>query len=150
MRVDEAEAARLEALSKKNRASKGRSAAPGKALDHLADAGKKVGPILAPVPGGRKYRNVPTVVDGIRFDSKAEAKYYSHLCALKVAGLVSYFLRQTPFHLPGGVIYRADFIVFYADGTVAVVDVKGVITKEFAIKKRLVEATYPIKIEVVK
>jgi hypothetical protein len=93
---------------------------------------------------------VPTHRDGQRFDSKAEARYYDGLVLLKQGGEVVFFLRQVPFHLPGGVTYRCDFQVFYADGTVAFVDVKGMETPEFRTKKRLVESLYPIEIEIVK
>jgi Protein of unknown function (DUF1064) len=36
----------------------------------------------------RKYRNVPTVVDGIRFDSKKEAARYQELRLLEQAGII--------------------------------------------------------------
>lgn len=39
--------------------------------------------------------------------------------------------------------YKADFHVFYADGTNAVIDVKGVETKDFKLKKKLFDYTYP-------
>ena len=41
-------------------------------------------------------------------------------------------------------------MVFYSDGTVRVVDVKGVETEVFKVKKRLLEETYPFKLEIVK
>lgn len=59
------------------------------------------------------------------------------------------FLRQVPFHLPGGVKYVVVFQEFHADGTVHFVDVKGMETAQFKTKKRMVEATYPVDIEVV-
>ena len=59
-------------------------------------------------------------------------------------------LLQVPFHLPGGTIYRADFMEFWDDGEVRIVDVKGVETEAFKIKKREVEAIYPVNITVVK
>lgn len=65
-------------------------------------------------------------------------------------GEVIFFLRQVPFDLPGGTKYFADFQVFYADGTVSFVDVKGVSTQMFIMKKKQVESLYPITIEVVK
>ena len=107
---------------------------------------------LAGLPGllRHKYNAQPTVVDEIRFDSKAEANYYSQLLIRKQAGEVVTFLRQVPFHLPGGVRYVVDFLEFHADGTVHFVDVKGVETATFKAKKKQVEELYaPIKIEVV-
>lgn len=96
-----------------------------------------------------KYNAVKTVLDGIRFDSKKEGKYYNELKLRVKSGEVVFFLRQTPFHLIGGITYRVDFQEFHADGTVHFVDVKGMITTEFKKVKKQVEATYPVKIEIV-
>ena len=98
-----------------------------------------------------KYRNVPTETpDGIKFASKAEARWYLKLRTDEVLGVVSYFLRQVPIHLPGGIRYVVDFQVFYTDGTVRYLDVKGMETSTFKLKKTQVEALYPITIETVK
>ena len=94
-----------------------------------------------------KYRNVRTEVDGYKFDSKKEAAYYCDLKLRQRAGEVSYFLRQVPIHLPGGVRYVCDFLIFYPDGSHEYVDVKGVRTRTYIMKKKMVEALYPIKIE---
>lgn len=122
-------------------------------------------PASAPgwVPGGAaakrgsKYAAQPTEVDGIRFDSKAEAGYYQKLKARVAAGAVAFFTRQTAFHLPGNVRYVADFVEHLpctcggcSCQRVRVVDVKGVQTAMFKTKKRQVEALYPIKIEIEK
>lgn len=102
------------------------------------------------IPGKSKskYRNSPTTVDGIRFDSKKEAEYYKKLKLLQESGEVSFFLRQVPIHFSGGK-YVADFLVVYADGTAKIVDVKGVETEVFKLKKRIIEAEYPFEITVV-
>jgi hypothetical protein len=97
-----------------------------------------------------KYNAVRTVRDGIKFPSKKEASRYDELCLLIKTGRVVFFLRQPLFDLGGGTTYRADFLVFWADGTASVEDVKGVETKEFKKAKRQVEARYPVKIEVVR
>jgi len=95
-----------------------------------------------------KYHAVRTEFDGIKFASRKEAHYYCQLCIRKHDGEVVQFLRQVPFHLPGGVRYVCDFMVFLADGTVEFIDVKGYQTAEFLAKKRLVEAIYaPITIK---
>lgn len=100
-----------------------------------------------PEPKRSKYGAVKTQVDGITFDSKAEARYYERL---KVEVGPEYLvLRQPAFDLPGGVKYRADFLIVPAS-TARVVDVKGFETKEFKARKKMVEALYPIKLEVVK
>lgn len=97
-----------------------------------------------------KFKSQRTELDGIKFDSKLEAKYYSHLKMLMAAGEIVFFLRQVPFHLPGGVTYRCDFQVFWSNGNVAFIDVKGMETKEFIMKKKLVESLYPVEIVIVK
>jgi hypothetical protein len=94
-----------------------------------------------------KFNAKPTVHDGIRFDSKKEARYYEQLKIRQKAGDVVFFLRQGPFHLPGKTRLVIDFIVFLADGTVEFVDVKGVKTEQYKTKKRQVEALYPIEIK---
>lgn len=111
----------------------------------------------SPVPAkarGAKYSNVPTEVDGIRFDSKLEAKYYVELDLRRKAGDVLYFLRQVPFHLPGGVIYRVDFQIVSPchPGSVRVnyVDCKGWDTPAGKNKIKQVEALYGVKIELVR
>ncbi len=99
-------------------------------------------------PTRHKFNAVPTVNDGIKFSSKKEARYYSELQLRVAAGEVTFFLRQVPFHLPGGVKYVVDFMEFHADGTVHVVDVKGMKTPVFIAKKKMVEALYPVEIEI--
>jgi hypothetical protein len=97
-----------------------------------------------------KFKAKPVTYDGTRFASKLEFDYYLHLELLKKAGQLIMFLRQVPFFLPGGTKYICDFVLFTEDGNVRFVDVKGVETDSFKIKKREVEAIYPITIEIVK
>lgn len=104
----------------------------------------------APAEKRSKYGAQPTVVDGIRFDSKAEATYYQRLKLRVQSGEVRYFLRQVAFHLPGGIRYVVDFMEVHADGSVHFVDVKGIETPMFRTKKKQVEALYPVTIEVVR
>ena len=94
-----------------------------------------------------KFNAKPTTADGIRFDSKKEAARYATLKLLREAGGVVFFLRQVPLHLPGGVKYVCDFVVFWSDGSVTFEDVKGMRTPQYVMKKKMVEATYPIQIE---
>lgn len=97
-----------------------------------------------------KYHAFRTECDGIKFDSKKEAQYYSNLKLRVLSGEVITFLRQPTFHLPGGVRYVADFQEFHSDGTVHFIDVKGMQTASFKAKKKQVEDIYkPIKIKIV-
>ena len=93
-----------------------------------------------------KYHAVMEECDGIKFQSKKEAKYYRELLCRVHAGEVRYFLRQVPFHLKGGVKYLVDFMEVMADGNIRYIDVKGYKTKIYELKRKLVEAAYPVKI----
>jgi hypothetical protein len=97
-----------------------------------------------------KFNAAATTVDNKKFDSKLEAAYYTHLKTLKRIGDVEYFLMQVPIVLLGGKKYVCDFLVFYTDGRIEYVDVKGRETELFKLKKSIVEAQYPIKIKVLK
>jgi hypothetical protein len=99
--------------------------------------------------GKSKYRNVPTVIDGHRFASKAEAARYSQLKLLQAANQVRWFGRQPRFDLGNDITYVADFLVIwnadettFADTRVTVEDVKGVETDVFRLKRKLFEAKY--------
>jgi hypothetical protein len=100
-------------------------------------------------PGAKKeskYHNKRTEVDGIVFDSKREADRWGELRLLLKAGEILGLFRQVPFLLPGGVIYRADFVILNRGGQYTVEDAKGVKTKEYAIKKRQMKAVHGIDI----
>lgn len=94
-----------------------------------------------------KYGAKKTQVDGITFDSQKEAKYYEDLKLRVVSGEVVFFLRQTAFDLPGNVKYKVDFQEFHSDGTVRFIDVKGMRTSMYILKKKQVENLYPVTIE---
>lgn len=96
-----------------------------------------------------KFNAIQTIRDGFRFDSKLEAKYYDKLVKEREDGLIVFFLRQVPFHLPGNVRYVCDFVEYRADGTVVFVDVKGMDTAISKLKRKQVEALYPVKIKLV-
>lgn len=93
-----------------------------------------------------KFKAQRTATDGISFASKKESGYYERLLLARRSGDLLFFLRQAPFHLPGGIRYVVDFIEFWKDGEVRFVDVKGFKTSEYLAKKKMVEALYPITI----
>lgn len=102
-----------------------------------------------------KYRAIRTELDGISFDSKAEANHYAILKLREKAGEVYEVELQKPFVLSvdGKVIgtYRADFA--YYDATVKrnrIIDVKGVDTPLSKWKRKHVKAQYGIDVEIVK
>lgn len=97
-----------------------------------------------------KYRAQPIEVDGIRFDSKAEAKRWFDLRTLQMNGLVSNLQRQVRFDLAiNGVklgFYKADFVYRDQSGREIVEDMKGVRTPMFALKAKLMKAIHGIEI----
>ena len=102
-----------------------------------------------------KFNAKSTIVDGIRFDSKIESRYFEKLMLLKKSGEILFFLRQVPFHLPGNIRYLVDFVEFYApknnhQGDVVFTDVKGYMTNMSKLKIKQVESIYGIDINIVK
>lgn len=97
-----------------------------------------------------KFKAKPVIDDKHYFHSKLEWEFYHKLNLLKKAGKVIFFLRQVPFHLPGGVKYVVDFVVFYDDGDIVFYDVKGMETSDFIMKKKMVEEIYPVEISIIK
>src|SRR5690554_128886 len=100
-----------------------------------------------------KYNNQKTMVDGIKFDSKKEAEYYCQLKLLKQAGKIKDYGLQPRYELQPAfkkngkkyraITYIADFVITNNDGTTEVVDIKGVETQVFKIKRKLFEYKYP-------
>ena len=94
-----------------------------------------------------KYGARKTEVDGIMFDSAAEAKRYKTLKLLESAGeihdlaLQPKFTLQEPFEFRGvkyrGIGYRADFKYTKRNGQTVVEDVKGKQTTEFKLKWKM-------------
>lgn len=93
-----------------------------------------------------KYNARKTVVDGITFDSRREAKRWQELKRLEDLGEIRKLRRQVKFPLipkfkVDGKTYRetsyiADF-TYYEDGILVVEDCKGFRTPEYRLKKKL-------------
>jgi hypothetical protein len=99
------------------------------------------------VKKAHKYHAKGTEVDGIHFASKLEARCYEEQKLRRdVLHEVQFFLRQTPFHLEGGVVYRCDFFCVLSAGGVEAIDAKGYDTKEGRNKRKQVKARYGIEI----
>jgi Protein of unknown function (DUF1064) len=108
-----------------------------------------------------KYKNKKIEIDGLVFDSQAEARYYTYLSDLMQKGVVTKIVPQPRYLLQesfrkNGILFRkieyvADFAVQYEDGRSEVVDVKGMETTDFKIKRKLFEKKYPeLSLKVVK
>lgn len=101
-----------------------------------------------------KFGAQRTTLDGIKFDSKAEATYYSTLKLRERAGEVHSVEIQRPFALTinGYLIgtYKADFCFWdVLEDRYRVIDVKGVATPVFKLKAKMVKALYGFDVEVV-
>ena len=113
-----------------------------------------------------KYGNRKVVRDGIKFDSECEAARFAELKVLRAMGKIRDLRLQANFTLVEGyttiegkrikpMVYRSDFAYERAtepdcNGAVywlrEVEDVKGVKTKEYQLKKKLMQDKYGITI----
>lgn len=112
-----------------------------------------------------KYSAKAIVEDGLRFDSRLEARRYRYWKNLWQIGAIAWFTRQVPFYLPGGIIWRADFLIVPAStgmaeiegeriygfsGPLVVEDCKGVMTRVSQNKIKQVEEIYGFKVQIIK
>lgn len=108
---------------------------------------------LATARKRQKYNAQPTVVDGIRFASKAEATRWQQLGLLERAGEITGICRQVRFPLEVcGVkvtTYVADFVYQDAKRGRVIEDVKGVSTPLFKLKRKMFEAIYQQEITII-
>lgn len=99
----------------------------------------------------RKYRNEPRTIDGIRFDSKAEARRYAELKLLERAGAITELRLQPRYTLLDkytngkgkrirAITYTADF-EYREKGKTIVEDVKSPASKTqaYQLRKKLFE-----------
>lgn len=103
-----------------------------------------------------KYNAKKTVVDGIKFDSAKESRRYLELKEMHKAGEIERLRLQVPFVLVEGkriagkkvrdIVYVADF-VYYKDGQMVVEDTKGMATREYLLKKKMMLLLWGIEIQ---
>ena len=94
-----------------------------------------------------KYLSHKTVVDGITFDSKDEAKYYEALKIRKYRGEIQNFELQPKFTLVQGfkkngktyraITYTPDFVIYHNDNSEEYIDVKGMTTQQGELRIKL-------------
>ena len=96
--------------------------------------------ITEPEKKPSKYRNKRTEANGKVYDSAREAQRATELRLLIQSGAAAALFEQVNFTLPGGIVYRADFVILNWDGTFTIEDSKGILTKEYRLKKRLMDA----------
>ena len=94
-----------------------------------------------------KYHARKTTVYGITFDSKREAEIYLDLLSRKQHGEILRIGLQPQYTLLEGfrdntgknqkpITYTADFLVEYDDGRREVIEVKGVRTRDYLLRKK--------------
>lgn len=88
---------------------------------------------------------------GTVYASKLEMQYRQHLDLKIKANLVKSYTEQVPFRIVINerkiCVYKLDFEVHYTDGRVEYIDVKGVLTAIYRLKKKLVEAMFGVTIK---
>lgn len=97
----------------------------------------------------RKFRNQPIVVDGVRFDSKGEARRWAELQLLERAGEIRGLERQKRIKLTVEGVHICTWVVDFAyfEGQRRVwEDFKNPVTAKhpvYRIKRKLAQAIYP-------
>ena len=98
-----------------------------------------------------KFRNTKTKVGDLTFDSKLEAGRYAQLVRLQELGQIFNLELQAKFVLMVNrsliCKYIADFVYIDLDGNRIVEDAKGVRTREYILKKKLMKALHGIDIK---
>jgi biotin-(acetyl-CoA carboxylase) ligase len=106
-----------------------------------------------------KYRAKKTVIDGMTFDSKLEAKRYQELKLMERSGLIKDLKTQVEYelipkqnvdgHKERATKYKADFQYIDKDGNIVVEDSKSKVTQtpEYVIKRKLMLWLHGIKIK---
>lgn len=105
---------------------------------------------LYPIGGDckrRKYGNEKPTINGVKFDSKAEMMRYIQLSDMEAKGEISQLRMQVPYELQSSfkigsktiraIKYVADFVYIDKDGKEHVEDVKGMETKEYILKRKM-------------
>jgi hypothetical protein len=94
-----------------------------------------------------KYGNSKTRIGDLVFDSKLEARRWQELKMLEAAGEIYDLDRQYPLTLSvrGHKICKwiVDFVYRATGGTLVFEDVKGMVTRDAAIKLKLARALFP-------
>ena len=102
----------------------------------------------------KKYKNEEKVVDGIKFDSKLEARRYIQLKLLLRAGEITDLHTQAEYELQPSykkngktiraIKYIADFVYYdVREGKTIIEDTKGFRNDVFKLKKKIFEYKYP-------
>ena len=102
-----------------------------------------------PPPKKSKYGNIRTEdpETGSMVDSKLEAKHRKEYRQMLKSGLIKAYCPQAEFMLTGGIKYRADHLLINNDGSIEVIDSKGMpATPDAKMKQKLMKADHDIDV----
>jgi len=95
-------------------------------------------------------------LNGYTFDSDIEYKFYVYILSQQEEGLIKKILIQPKFELQPKyekqgkkvrcIQYIADFQIEYTNGNIIIFDVKGMVTPEFKLKRKIFDYIYPDKV----
>lgn len=100
-----------------------------------------------------KYRNTKVELDGIKFDSIAEAAQWIQLKEWKERKLIRKLEVKPVYKFRCGVKYIPDFRFKRRENGIwksVILDVKGFVTPEFSVKRKLMLDEFGIVVEIVK
>jgi len=102
-----------------------------------------------------KYKAKPLMVDGIKFASSLEAKYFAELKLCERAGEITDIELQPKFSIDINGIHVCTVIADFRyrekkSGTIHTIDCKGMDMALSKLKRRLVRASFGVDIEIVK
>lgn len=103
-----------------------------------------------------KYNSKKEVYNGIQFDSRDECLYYQYLLGrverkeIKSFELQPLYILIDKFEKDGvkhrAITYKPDFKVYHNDGSIELIDVKGMSTQQGNLRRKLFDARYPEKL----
>ncbi|EPS56409.1 TPA: DUF1064 domain-containing protein [Clostridium botulinum] len=100
-----------------------------------------------------KYGAKKITIDGYKFDSKDEGKYYEYLKKLKSQEKILNFELQPKYELQPSfkkygkthraITYAPDFLIYHLDGSEELIDVKGTETQQGNMRRKMFDYKYP-------
>lgn len=95
-----------------------------------------------------KHRNIRTTLDGMSFQSRLEAKLLPEYKLRQKANDIAWFIRQPRFDLPGGIIYKADYLAVFKESVVDIEIFVNKITPKTLSKIEIIQQNYPVKLKI--
>ena len=90
-----------------------------------------------------KYHAEPAYHNGIRYASTLERDFAQNLDLLLRGGEILWWSQQAQFVVAESIVYQTDFIYVDKCGKIFVVDTKGMKTKDYLIKRKMLLTRFP-------